>query len=181
MRSSRPARIRLARPADLPDLARVELEASSRFDGERMTADLAKRTLPLTTLRQAQTDALLWVASAEHEALVGFLAAERLDDALHITEMSVVPSHGRRGVGAGLLAAVCARALHTGRGGVTLTTFAAVPWNAPFYAKNGFRLLASADIGPGLARRMDDERAMGLIDRVAMWHPGIGAARHSAP
>ena len=34
---------------------------------------------------------------------------------------------------------------------VTLTTFAAVPWNAPYYTRCGFHPMDDAELGPELA------------------------------
>ena len=60
--------------------------------------------------------------------------------------------------------------LAAGHAFVTLTTFRDVPWNAPFYARAGFRALANHEIGPGLAEVMRQEAARGLdpVTRVAM-------------
>jgi hypothetical protein len=33
---------------------------------------------------------------------------------------------------------------------VTLTTFAEVPWNAPYYLRCGFRVVGDAEVSPGL-------------------------------
>ncbi len=41
---------------------------------------------------------------------------------------------------------------HGGLPALTLTTFAEVPWNAPYYEPCGFRRLAEAEITPGLGR-----------------------------
>ena len=45
---------------------------------------------------------------------------------------------------------------------VTLSTFAHVPWNAPFYARHGFRAKPSAALPPHVAERLEAERAAGL-------------------
>ena len=56
----------------------------------------------------------------------------------------------------------------TGRSGtagpapLTLTTFAEVPWNAPYYARIGFRVLADAELSPGLRAIRAHEAALGL-------------------
>jgi hypothetical protein len=47
---------------------------------------------------------------------------------------------------------------------VTLTTFERVPWNGPYYAGHGFRVLAEDEIGPEL-RQLRDEEAMHGLDR----------------
>ena len=45
---------------------------------------------------------------------------------------------------------------------LTLTTFADVPWNAPYYARCGFRILHDAEITPGLRAIRHHEAALGL-------------------
>ncbi len=51
---------------------------------------------------------------------------------------------------------------------MTLTTFASLPWNAPFYERLGFRRLAGAERGGRLAALLRAEERRGLRDRVAM-------------
>lgn len=160
--------IRHAAPHELAGLARIEREAATRFDTRLLPARLARHTVPLAHLRQALDAALLWVACGDAPEPVGFLVAEPLDGCLHIVEMSVSPAHGRQGLGTRLLQAACAHAAAAGHAEVTLTTFESVPWNAPFYARHGFRRIADAQLGPGLADRLAREQAAGLRDRIAM-------------
>jgi len=53
---------------------------------------------------------------------------------------------------------------------LTLTTFAQVPWNAPYYARCGFRILGDAEVTPGLRaiRRQEAEMSMDRWPRVCM-------------
>ena len=53
---------------------------------------------------------------------------------------------------------------------MTLTTFRDVPWNAPYYERLGFRVIAPADQGPELAALVAEEaeRIPGDAPRVAM-------------
>ena len=46
--------------------------------------------------------------------------------------------------------------------GVTLTTFRDAPWNAPFYARMGFRLLSGNEAGPRLTDLLRREAQRGL-------------------
>ena len=57
-----------------------------------------------------------------------------------------------------------------GRAALTLTTFRDVPWNAPYYRRLGFAVLASADQGPQLRALVAREAATipGGAPRVAM-------------
>jgi hypothetical protein len=47
-------------------------------------------------------------------------------------------------------------------GALTLTTFAQVPWNAPYYARCGFRVLDEAELTPGLRAIRHREAGLGL-------------------
>ena len=160
--------VRKAEPQDIPALESVELSAAQRFDRHMLVAGLQRKTVSPQDLQASQAEGLLWVAEAQGKTVVGFLLATRLDADLHISEMSVTPTHGRQGVGAALLRAVRQHAKVSGYARVTLTTFASVPWNAPFYAKNGFREMASTEVGSALLRCIEKERVLGLKDRVAM-------------
>ncbi len=53
-------------------------------------------------------------------------------------------------------------ALREGVPALTLTTFTEVPWNAPYYARCGFRLLDDAELTPGLREIRAHEAAHGL-------------------
>jgi GNAT superfamily N-acetyltransferase len=163
-----PVVVRPATSQDLSALNRVELLAAERFAKETLTVGLQKRTVPLHELQAELTVGQVWVAVTEDNEPVGFLLAQALDRNLHISEMSVLPSFDRQGIGAGLLRAASQHAAQAGFNGVSLTTFAAVPWNGPFYAKQGFRQLAQAEIGAGLAALIRQEGKLGLLNRITM-------------
>jgi len=76
--------------------------------------------------------------------------------------MDVLPGHGRRGLGARLLARVCAWAQAQNHAAVTLSTFCDVPWNGPFYRKHGFRDLQPAEWTPGMQAIREREAQHGL-------------------
>ncbi|NUO59744.1 MAG: GNAT family N-acetyltransferase, partial [Hamadaea sp.] len=44
----------------------------------------------------------------------------------------------------------------------TLTTFVEVPWNAPYYARHGYRLLGEDELTSGLRAIRAREAALGL-------------------
>ncbi|MEV8593045.1 GNAT family N-acetyltransferase [Streptomyces sp. NPDC052012] len=104
----------------------------------------------------------LWVAVDDEDLAVGYLMAEPVDGALHVEQVSVHPRAGRRGVGRDLLAYASDRAREEGLTGLTLTTFAEVPWNAPYYERLGFRTLEDAELTPGLREIRAHEARMGL-------------------
>ncbi|WP_434631679.1 GNAT family N-acetyltransferase [Chromobacterium sp. CV08] len=158
--------IRPARPDDLPALAGIERRAAALFAPEDLPPALRGETVPAPTLRQAQADGLLWVAE-DGGRLAGFALAEWLDGRLHLAEMDVDPDHGRRGIGAALLAHMVEQAARLGCDAVTLTTFDHLPWNAPFYRRHGFADIAPAPASP-LAARLCAEAEAGLSRRVAL-------------
>ena len=84
--------------------------------------------------------------------------------------LAVTPAHGRRGVGRALIDAVCSCARSEGRTTVTLTTFRALEWNAPFYLRLGFVLIPRASLSPTLEAivQAEDRRGLPSAQRVVM-------------
>ncbi len=156
--------ITTARPRDIERLPAIERAAAT------LLRDHAPRsTLEWTTsesdLREAQADGRLWVALAD-DAPVGFALVEMLaDDLPHLEEIDVHPEHGRRGVGAALVRTVCEWLSRSGHAELTLTTFRAVPWNMPFYARLGFEEVPPGEVRPELAAAVREEAARGLDPR----------------
>ncbi|NJK52210.1 MAG: GNAT family N-acetyltransferase [Leptolyngbyaceae cyanobacterium SU_3_3] len=75
--------------------------------------------------------------------------ASEVDETLYLQQIDVAPEYGRRGIGSRLVSAVCAGAQLQGYRAVLLSTFRDIPWNAPFYAKLGFRPLSESELTPG--------------------------------
>ena len=109
---------------------------------------------------------------------VGYVIAEVLDDALvapgrsalHVEQVSVDPAAAHQRLGRRLIERVADEARARGLGAMTLTTFRDVPWNAPYYERCGFGVVAEDEMGAGLRRVRADEAALGLDrePRVAM-------------
>jgi len=121
--------------------------------------------------REAIDAGLLWVAVSDARP-VGFAHAKLLEAGrAHLDELDVHPDHGRRGVGRRLVGAVCDWAAASSLDAVTLSTFRAPPWNAPFYASMGFRVLADHELTPALRRVVAQETRRGLdpTQRVVMY------------
>jgi GNAT superfamily N-acetyltransferase len=170
--------IRKALPADVPLLPAVELEAASLYAvyGEEigLGPDMLAQTNSVEGFRAAQEAGRLWVAADPAGRPVGFALLIEIDGFVHLDELDVLPDHGRKGLGSALLAAVCAWAEANDYPGVSLSTFGDVPWNAPFYARRGFRALPAAELTPGLARLVELEGARGLrtdLRVVMLWEP----------
>ena len=136
--------IRSARAADIPALSAIELAAAQLLRGYAPESVLAETT-DERRFADAARDGRLWVA-LDGNMPVGFALVEMLaDDLPHLEELDVDPSHGRRGLGTALVRAVCEWATVSGYVMLTLTTFRAVAWNLPFYARLGFVEIHSRD------------------------------------
>ena len=104
----------------------------------------------------------VWVACPEEGLAVGMVVASVREGTVYVEEMGVIPGHGRRGLGACLLACVCAWAQAQGYASVTLSTFRDVPWNGPFYRKQGFADLQPEEWTPGMRAIREREAKHGL-------------------
>jgi GNAT superfamily N-acetyltransferase len=158
--------VRHAQSADLPFLASIEHEAAALFADWPtelgLDAEALKEIDSIQTFREAQESGRLWVAVDANDAPVGLALVHRIDGAAHLEEMDVLPPHGRKGLGAALLEAVCSWAKENGYPSVTLSTFRDVPWNKPFYASHGFQVVEPNDLSPALQHVVDLEHQRGL-------------------
>ncbi|MPZ84995.1 MAG: GNAT family N-acetyltransferase [Actinophytocola sp.] len=154
--------IRLARPDDLPALVDIERSAGEPFRaiGMALVADDDPGTVE--DLAPYQEDGRAWVSTDADDRPVGYLLAEVVDGHAHIEQVSVRPTHGRRGLGRQLIETAREWALARGFDTVSLTTYAEVPWNGPYYARLGFEVLAPDRLTPGLREIRAREAAKGL-------------------
>jgi GNAT superfamily N-acetyltransferase len=155
------ASIRLARADELTQVQEIERAAGRLFAGQPVTLDDGEPT-PLAKLEDAWRAGGLFVAADDADRPVGFAILGELAGEAHLWELDVHPDHGRRGIGRALLEHVCRAAADAGRRRITLTTFAEVPWNAPFYRRAGFVELRGEDIGPALREVLVEESRWGL-------------------
>jgi GNAT superfamily N-acetyltransferase len=154
--------VRAARAGDIASLAAIERDAAAQFRKLGFDGAFLDETADPADLAEAVRDARLWVA--EHDgACVGFAIACVLGDGeAWLEEIDVHPDHGRRGIGRALVRAVEEWARRIGSPTLGLTTFRDVPWNAPFYAKLGFRELPPGRCSPAIREILADESARGL-------------------
>jgi len=161
--------ITTARPENISALSGIERTAAELLRGHAPQSVLNEATAEVD-LRDAQAHGRLWVALAD-DTPVGFALVEMLaPDMPHLEEIDVHPDHGRRGIGTALVRAICEWVRRGGYDGITLTTFRAVPWNMPFYAKLGFEELSDMDLPNELRAVVAAEASRGLDEdrRVAM-------------
>ncbi|OLS62692.1 GNAT family N-acetyltransferase [Pseudomonas putida] len=162
-------RIRPARPDDATLLPAIERSAAQSFTVIDCLAWLARHdVLSLEQHLGFIASGLLWVAVDGDDQPCGFLCASAQGGDLYIEELSVARPHQGRGLGRQLLKHAEHRARASGYKALSLTTFAAVPWNAPFYARLGFQRLEARQASAFLHEQLRHEQALGLPDRCAM-------------
>jgi GNAT superfamily N-acetyltransferase len=154
--------IRLAQPGELARLQQIEHEAGALFSGLGLIDETLDLGFPAQELQRLIGLGQVWVACTADDSAVGAVITSVREGAAYVEELDVLPAHGRRGLGARLLARVCAWAEQQGYPAVTLSTFRDVPWNGPFYRKQGFRELAREEWTPGMRRIRELEARHGL-------------------
>jgi GNAT superfamily N-acetyltransferase len=154
--------VRPARPDDLPALRDLERAAGAAFRELGMDAIADDEPPGLAALAAYQREGCAWVVADEGDRPVAYLLVELLDGAAHVEQVSVDPGHARRGLGRTLIDTAADWARRRGIGTLTLSTFADVPWNAPYYARLGFEVIPETDLTDGLRRIRAHEAAGGL-------------------
>jgi GNAT superfamily N-acetyltransferase len=161
--------IRPPREDELELLRDIEWAAGTLFNDVDLPDIADAEPASVEELAVYVADARAWV-STEDDVPVGYAIVDVVDGLAHLEQLSVVPDHGRRGHGAALLAHIAAWAHQNGYAAVTLTTFTDIPFNAPYYAKNGYTVIADADLGPELRalRNLEAEHGLDPALRVCM-------------
>ncbi|MFE9929622.1 GNAT family N-acetyltransferase [Streptomyces sp. NPDC005533] len=170
--------LRAARTDELTALQDIERAAGICFRDVGMAEIADDEPLTLGELGRYQRAGLAWVAvdapgpgpGAGPGDPVAYLIADRVDGNLHVEQVSVRPDRARRGIGRSLLEHLAGLAAHEGVPALTLTTFTEVPWNAPYYARCGFRLLDDGGLTPGLRaiRARESEHGLDRWPRACM-------------
>lgn len=98
-----------------------------------------------------------WVAVDSADLPIGFINIERLQESVHICEVSVCQSWQGKGIGRQLIQQVLTFALQQGVNAVTLTTFRDIAWNAPYYQRLGFSVIQANELTAELAMILQQE------------------------
>ncbi|MFL5303091.1 MAG: GNAT family N-acetyltransferase, partial [Anaeromyxobacteraceae bacterium] len=123
--------IRLARPDEVPRLRHIEDEAGTMSSGLGLVDEASDVSFPLDDLARLVRLGQVWVACTEDAIPVGMVIASVREGAVHVEELDVLPAHGRRGLGARLLAAACAWAARSRAGRRTVLRGEREPPRAP--------------------------------------------------
>jgi GNAT superfamily N-acetyltransferase len=155
-------RIRAAAEADLAAMQEIERAAGAAFAEIGMQEIADDEPLSLEELAGYQQGGRAWVAVDGAGRPVAYLIADLVGGGVHVEQVSVHPRSARQGIGRTLLDHAAAYATARGASALTLTTFAEVPWNAPYYARCGFRVVPDAELSPALSAIRAREIAHGL-------------------
>jgi GNAT superfamily N-acetyltransferase len=151
-----------ATSSHLAAIPAIENAAAAIFPEADLPLDLRYTVTDAETLREAQQDGQIWVATDAHETPVGFAMIVVLDGNPHLDEMDVLPAHGRNGIGTRLAKTVIDWAASHGHDLLTLVTFRHLPWNAAFYTRLGFETVQACNIGQELQDVLEEERVAGI-------------------
>ncbi len=154
--------IREARSDDIAALREIERAAGQSFREIGMAYVADDEPPSEEVLGHFVSAGRAWVAVDDRDRPVAYLIAEVVDGDAHIEQVSVHPAASRRGLGRALIEHLVDWASARGMPAVTLTTFADVPWNGPYYRRLGFEVLPDEQAGPGLRDRRADEAARGF-------------------
>jgi GNAT superfamily N-acetyltransferase len=165
-------KIRVARLEDLAMLADIECAAAKLFCNTPYAFLADDQPLPLDFVTQQFAADRVWVAVDDRDTPVGYAIACEVDGNAYLQQIDVHPAHGHRGIGRELVEKVCVWARQQNYQRILLSTFLDVPWNAPFYAKLGFQILAEDELTHGFQqiRRREAEAGLPIDRRTIMYH-----------
>jgi GNAT superfamily N-acetyltransferase len=144
--------IRAADPDDYAEIVEIDIRADAVF---RVAGyDLPDIRFDEDDLADA---AAIFVAG---RPAVGYIWLDEKDGLAYVEQLAVVPKVMKQGLGGALLERAYAWARERGYPAMLLTTYADVPWNAPYYAKRGW--VEISDLGPDLKAQRDKEIRLGL-------------------
>jgi predicted N-acetyltransferase YhbS len=161
--------IRPGRVGDFKRLKQIEIDAFETLAGGGGVHGEASSSTD-EELRHFIDAGLLLVAADADDDPVGYAGAVFADGWLHVAEIDMAQAWQRKGVGRALMQAALAAGRAAGLAGATLTTDRLVPFNAPFYASLGFRILEAHALPERLRIILAKEHAAGFdpARRVAM-------------
>lgn len=135
--------MRAFRLGDADALCLIDYRADQQFANHGYPQIAAEPLCGRDEFMRAFADSQLTVAVCAVTTLpVGYVATETYAGHAYIRQMSVDPDHGRKGIGSSLLRHAVEQARNNRFLAIWLSTFRNVPFNMPFYAKQGFEEVA---------------------------------------
>lgn len=169
--------LRLARTNEIDELGDIDDDAGDLYAEGGLPIELEAGCPFLVEERER------WLRAAEREQVflavderdrgLGFAALDVLDGEPYLEQLAVRRSAMRRGIGRQLLHRAFAWAAQKDGGFLWLTTYGHVPWNRPFYQREGFVVVPEADWGRDIAHHVADQRRWlpAPEQRIAMRRP----------
>ncbi|WP_223479162.1 GNAT family N-acetyltransferase [Oricola indica] len=161
--------VRAFRPDDLPALHGVEIRASTLF-ADHGYPEVGAEPPPIDEFGEFLRANTVHVAVDAGDAPIGYAVSGEVDGIWWLKELGVDPAVMRQGAGTALLNAVSGHARAAGYGRIGLSTFRDIPFNAPFYARRGWRTVDPDTVSAALRARFLEEVPDGVSpgDRVLM-------------
>jgi len=157
--------IRVPVESELTQLPRIESLADAIYLNNRFAENIV--VCSIEELNASLSLQLLYIADFNGE-IVGFVMSRMLGKFAHLQQLSVMPDHGKKGIGSLLLKKMIEQVSLKNYPEITLTTFSDVRWNAPFYRKWGFVEVNDYTDYPELQQIHESEKMIGLENRVGM-------------
>jgi GNAT superfamily N-acetyltransferase len=140
--------LRRGSAADIFRLQEIERDAATLFRGwPGIDTSALTSVTALSDHLHAVAQGLSMVMDVDGK-LAGFAIGNMQGEDAYLRELDVALAHQQRGYGARLLDAFVAAARAKRARHIYLATFRTPPWNAPFYARMGFREVAHGDYLP---------------------------------
>lgn len=162
--------IRPPRDGELATLGDVQRTADTVFAGTSHAEFLDGLGIDAETAVRYLALGRLLVAQADDGSIVGFINwwIEHAGTELTVDQVSVVPAAARQGVGTLLLRTVVAIADDAGQS-VVLNTQSDVPWNEPWYRREGFVVVDRPEWTSWMLEVVDQQTADGLDWSTRVW------------
>jgi N-acetylglutamate synthase-like GNAT family acetyltransferase len=137
---------RLASLDDAHLLADIQRAADQRYLDSPYRDLLSSLAIPDEAAQRYCNEDRIFVAEVD-DRVVGYLGWHLEPDPsyLCISQVSVLPEFGQRGIGAALMRSAVDTAVDHGISRLVLATFSDVAWNEPWYRRLGFRTIDPSD------------------------------------
>jgi GNAT superfamily N-acetyltransferase len=153
--------IRRPTPREIKLLPQIENAADRRYARVGLERVLDMPPASLHVVKGIRSDSRVWLAVSPLGRPVGFALLVLWRDVALLDQLSVLPDWQRRGFGAGLIDRAADAARRSGHRAIYLSTYRDVPWNAPYYARRGFRPVPRGSQSRSLRQLLLTEIRMG--------------------
>jgi GNAT superfamily N-acetyltransferase len=149
----------------------IEYDAAQRFADIDMVGIASARPMEVEFVRRKILASEIVIAVDGDARGVGFVMFVQTPAGCYIEELDVLRAWAGRRIGAALIERVAELARTAGAQRLMLSTFRNVPWNAPYYRRLGFSVIATADLDQHLRALRAAHMARGIDEskRVFMW------------